>query len=179
MLKYFSIVLLMSIVPQQALSDNTSISIKCDGTTVHIQNVDRSVDFTMGDLPGDGSIYECQLLSARRQHETVYLLGRFSRPSRPRSPNGFCGAGYEGGLLWLQLTSDLQLVRKDFVLDTSCFQSIDQNTEGPRSDIINGHLEEELINVYRKVAMKIIYEEQHPEKGIQVIEQPWKPRHNN
>lgn len=121
-------------------------------------------------LCGDQKI---ELLNICEKSNYFYILLQVSGPSRPWSPQGQCGAGFEINLVWLRVIGNqIQGINADWV--QSCWEGTQDDAEYSTNDDlmvwkVNYYIHRpNQDSAYRK---KIItYDLAHPGRGLQVDE---------
>lgn len=110
--------------------------------------------------------YEHRLLDARQGGDGgLYLLIRTWGRSRPETPSGFCGAGDETNVTWLQADSALRVVKGQTVLVASCLRSHDP-VRG--SDELTGEPLSIAFHIPGDSITTASYDRRFPERGLRV-----------
>lgn len=114
--------------------------------------------------------YEHRLLDARRSGEGgLYLLIRTWGLSRPENPSGYCGAGDETNVTWLQADSALRVVKGQTVLVASCLRSHDP-VRG--TDELTGEPLSIAFHIPGDSITTASYDRRFPERGLRVTTAP-------
>ena len=139
---------------------------------IHVEGSEHKYDFE-----DDLQLYEIgetKLLLQRRIENSLYLLVHV-KGSTTGGGNGYCGAGEEEYLIWLDL--DLKNWDEDdykVELIASCAVSI-ESVNSESYEIEQGKLTSEYANGRDNVKKILVYDSGKPEKGWVIHEQPVTP----
>ncbi len=98
------------------------------------------LEINLSDLSKNKFIDKVEVEAANQVDEKFYIIIRFGHSSRPGgSGSGYCGAGWEGWLAFIQINNSLQIEKFEYFQDESCIDSFDA---------------------------KYSFDKTHPEKGI-------------
>lgn len=110
-----------------------------------------------------------QILFASRRDDFTYLLVDVSGQSREKQNNRQCGAGTEANLIWIKLDAKWQIADIKSERYESCWSSVSSN-EGYK--ISGKTLTVEFDNFRDERSVKLLYNADEPEKGLQKEEKP-------
>jgi hypothetical protein len=113
---------------------------------------------------------EFNLINITNKNGKKYLLFRLGGLSKPESDGrGHCGAGIEEELVWMEIDSNLNILRVQTYLINSCIYNYDSLTEDSSWHDHIFQLEGSYYTSGNEKIFQISYDKSRPEKGLTFI----------